>query len=143
MKFFQQSATRLEISTGRRFQPSLKNAVGTTNVLDLWIMSSLQSLIAFVREELGVGYRLYTVVGRLVSFVDDLTNWYIRLSRGRLKGLDGDETQTRQSLSVLFEVRTLSDAHNQPPYTPLSASLMIVQSFPMGLHGNRSCLVAP
>jgi hypothetical protein len=31
------------------------------------------------------GYRLYTVVPRLVSFVDDLTNVYVRYNRKRLK----------------------------------------------------------
>lgn len=30
-------------------------------------------------------YRLYTVVPRLVKFVDVLTNWYVRMNRRRLK----------------------------------------------------------
>ena len=30
-------------------------------------------------------YRLYTVVPRLVKFVDNLTNWYVRMNRKRLK----------------------------------------------------------
>ena len=30
-------------------------------------------------------YRLYTVVPRLVKFVDILTNWYVRMNRRRLK----------------------------------------------------------
>jgi isoleucyl-tRNA synthetase len=30
-------------------------------------------------------YRLYTVVPRLLKFVDNLTNWYLRFNRKRLK----------------------------------------------------------
>ena len=30
-------------------------------------------------------YRLYTVVPRLVRFIDQLTNWYVRFNRKRIK----------------------------------------------------------
>ena len=30
-------------------------------------------------------YRLYTVMPKLVKFVDQLTNWYVRMNRKRLK----------------------------------------------------------
>lgn len=30
-------------------------------------------------------YRLYTVLPRLLKFIDNLTNWYIRFNRKRLK----------------------------------------------------------
>lgn len=48
-------------------------------------------------------YRLYTVVPKLLSFLENLTNWYVRLNRMRLKG----ETETHDwltALNVLFEV---------------------------------------
>jgi len=32
-----------------------------------------------------VAYRLSTVVPRLLTFIDDLTNWYVRFNRKRLK----------------------------------------------------------
>ena len=35
------------------------------------------------------GYRLYTVVPRLLQFVEGLTNIYVRYNRDRLKGRDG------------------------------------------------------
>ena len=34
---------------------------------------------------LPTAYRLYTVVPKLVKFVDMLTNWYVRTNRRRLK----------------------------------------------------------
>ena len=34
------------------------------------------------------GYRLYNVVPALFAFIEDLTNWYIRLNHGRFWGAD-------------------------------------------------------
>ena len=50
--------------------------------IDRWILSVMQSLIRDVNAEMEA-YRLYNVVPRLVRFIDDLTNWYIRSSRSR------------------------------------------------------------
>lgn len=36
-------------------------------------------------------YRLYTVVPKLLRFLDDLTNVYIKLNRSRIKGDEGIE----------------------------------------------------
>lgn len=52
--------------------------------MDRWILSYTQSLLLFVHQEMAA-YRLYTVVPRLVRFVDYLTNWYVRMNRKRLK----------------------------------------------------------
>lgn len=54
--------------------------------MDRWILSYTQSLLLFVHQEMAA-YRLYTVVPRLVRFVDYLTNWYVRMNRKRLKVL--------------------------------------------------------
>ena len=35
--------------------------------------------------EAPTAYRLYTVVPRLLKFVDSLTNWYVRFNRKRFK----------------------------------------------------------
>ncbi len=56
--------------------------VSARPALDRWILSVLQSLVRDVNQEME-GYRLYTVVPRLVRFIDDLTNWYIRRARPR------------------------------------------------------------
>jgi isoleucyl-tRNA synthetase len=50
--------------------------------IDRWVLSVLQSLIRDVNVEME-GYRLYNVVPRLVTFIDQLTNTYIRLNRAR------------------------------------------------------------
>jgi len=52
---------------------------------------------------LTTAYRLYTVVPRLVKFVDELTNWYVRMNRRRLKGETGME-DCHSALTTLFSV---------------------------------------
>ena len=69
---------------------------------DRWIISVLQSLISDVHEEME-GYRLYRVVPRLVSFIDDLTNWHIRINRPRFWKSDNKQDQN-SAYATLYEV---------------------------------------
>ena len=55
------------------------------NVLDQWLLSRLQTLKSNISEEMEA-YRLYNVVPQLFAFIEDLTNWYIRLNRSRFWG---------------------------------------------------------
>lgn len=57
------------------------------NVLDQWLLSRLQTLKSNISEEMEA-YRLYNVVPQLFAFIEDLTNWYIRLNRSRFWGED-------------------------------------------------------
>jgi len=52
------------------------------NVLDRWIRSSLESLAGKVRASMD-DYDLQRAVRPFVTFIEDLTNWYIRRSRRR------------------------------------------------------------
>ncbi|KAJ2370338.1 isoleucine--tRNA ligase [Coemansia sp. RSA 2611] len=87
----------------------------TDNIMDKWMLASVQSLIQFVREEMAA-YRLYTVVPRLLEMIDQLTNWYVRFNRKRLKGDDGVEDATH-ALNTLYEV-LLTMCRLMAPFTP-------------------------
>jgi valyl-tRNA synthetase len=63
-------------NSSSKFTPSPEVAAASTNVMDIWVQASLQGLIQFVHEEMAA-YRLYTVVPKLVDFIQDLTNWYV------------------------------------------------------------------
>jgi isoleucyl-tRNA synthetase len=82
------------------FDPKAESS--NENVMDRWILASCQSLLVFVNEEMAA-YRLYTVVPRLLSLIDNTTNWYIRFNRKRLKGELGIK-DTQHALNTLFEV---------------------------------------
>src|SRR5690606_6768448 len=75
--------------------------------VDRWILSVLQSLVADVNREME-GYRLYNVVPRLVRFIDDLTNWYVRRSRPRFwrpRFERGEDDQDKAAAyATLYEV---------------------------------------
>ena len=121
LRFFSQNAMRLSLSSDRFVAPDDARVVGSQNALDRWLCAALQGLVTFVRAEMAA-YRLYTVVPRLVKFINDLTNWYIRLNRRRLRGTDGD-AEARTSLAVLWAV--LFDlARLMAPFTPFISESM-------------------
>lgn len=85
------------------------------NLMDCWILSFTQSLLQFVKEEMAA-YRLYTVVPRLVKFIDNLTNWYVRMNRKRLKG-EGGVQDCYHALHTLYHV-LYSMVRVMAPFTP-------------------------
>lgn len=70
--------------------------------LDRWILSVLQSLVRQVNQEME-GYYLYKVVPPMLSFIDDLTNWYIRRSRRRFWRSEADQDKA-SAFATLYEV---------------------------------------
>lgn len=74
------------------------------NILDQWILSRLQTLTRRVNDEMQQ-YRLYQVVPALFDFIEQLTNWYIRLNRARFwqDGMSGDKARAFQTLFHCLE----------------------------------------
>ncbi|BGP00043.1 Isoleucine--tRNA ligase, cytoplasmic [Rhodotorula toruloides] len=109
-RFFLGQAALLKKEQGVEFKYD-PTSLGSSNVMDRWILARCQTLIKLVRTEMEA-YRLYTVVNQMLGLIDELTNWYIRFNRRRLKGENGLE-DTTHALNTLFEtlftlVRTLS-----------------------------------
>jgi isoleucyl-tRNA synthetase len=88
---------------------------GDTNVLDRWIVSSMETLIADVTAAMDA-YDLQKAVRPFVKFVEDLTNWYIRRSRRRFwkSTNDGDKLCAYRTLRyVLVQLCKVA-----APFTP-------------------------
>ncbi len=64
----------------KSFDP--KSLSSLDNDLDKWVVSRLQTLIKSVDDHMAV-YHLADVVPAVITFIDELTNWYIRLNRRR------------------------------------------------------------
>jgi len=64
------------------FEPSEDGAGSEEPVLDRWIRSRLQSTTKTVVDAMD-GYDVVTSTAALERLVDDLSNWYVRLSRRR------------------------------------------------------------
>jgi isoleucyl-tRNA synthetase len=116
-RFLIQNIRLLSASSGKPLALADKSLVAKhKNQMDLWLESSLGSLITFVREEMSAN-RLYTVVPKLLSFIDSLTNWYVRLNRPRLKGTSCSEDGQRAALSTLADV-LISLSRLMAPFAP-------------------------
>ena len=88
------------------------------NVLDRWIVSSLETLVNDVTEAMD-NYDLQRSVRPFVAFVEDLTNWYIRRSRRRFwkSQNDGDKLNAYRTLRyVLVQLCKVA-----APFTPFIA----------------------
>eukprot|EP00976_Prorocentrum_cordatum_P103682 1193564-Prorocentrum_minimum.AAC.3 len=91
------------------------------NVLDRWILAATQTLTRQVEKEMEA-YKLYNVVPRLLTFIEQLTNIYVRFNRKRLKGAKGPEDTVR-ALGTLYSVlMTLCKA--MAPCTPFFTETM-------------------
>ena len=88
------------------------------NVLDKWIVSSMETLINDVTAAMDE-YDLQRSVRPCVKFVEDLTNWYIRRSRRRFwkSTNDGDKLNAYRTLRyVLVQLSKVA-----APFTPFIA----------------------
>ncbi|KAM4651186.1 isoleucine--tRNA ligase, cytoplasmic [Discoglossus pictus] len=120
-RFLLQNIFRLNKEEGVQFMFNENTAKQSSNLMDKWILSFTQSLIQFFKAEMSA-YRLYTVVPRLVKFVDMLTNWYVRMNRRRLKGESGTEDCV-MALETLFSV-LFSMCRLMAPFTPFITEMM-------------------
>lgn len=92
--------------------------VQSENILDKWLISKLQTLTKNVTEQMEA-YRLYNVVPQLFNYIEDLTNWYIRLNRRRFwgEGLSSDKKAAYTALyTALKEVSKI-----MAPFAPFLA----------------------
>ncbi|KAM3878504.1 isoleucine--tRNA ligase, cytoplasmic [Diretmus argenteus] len=120
-RFLVQNVQRLHKEENIQFLYNESTGKLSDNIMDRWIQSFTQSLIQFFKVEMEA-YRLYTVVPRLVKFVDMLTNWYVRTNRRRLKGESGTE-DCLWALETLFSV-LFSMCRLMAPFTPFITEMM-------------------
>lgn len=85
------------------------------NITDRWVLSNLQTLKKNISKEMEE-YKLYNVVPALFTFIEDLTNWYIRLNRSRFwgEGLNDDKCSAYSTLYTC--IKELSTA--MAPFSP-------------------------
>jgi isoleucyl-tRNA synthetase len=74
----------------------------TTNIMDLWIISTTHNLVININKYMD-DYKVDKVIMLLIEYIEDLTNWYIKLNRDRIRGLSTIE-ERNTALSVLYKV---------------------------------------
>ena len=102
------------------FDPTRGPATATPSALDRWALAELADTVAEVTERLEA-YDPATAGRRLATFVEDLSNWYVRLARRRFWRGAGDDAEA--AFHTLWScLRTL--ALLLAPYTPFVAEAL-------------------
>jgi isoleucyl-tRNA synthetase len=86
---------------------------GPNNILDKWILARLDELTELATKNLN-NYKLLEPVRGIRDFVGDLSTWYLRRSRDRIK--DGDKEAKR---TLYFVLKT--SAKLMAPFAPFAA----------------------
>ena len=102
----------------------------STDVLDVWILSRLRQVVSEMTRGMQA-YDMTEATRPLDLFVDDLSTWYLRRSRDRIK--DGDVNAKQTLYFVLKNIAKL-----MAPFTPfMSEDIWIklrLESDPMSVH---------
>lgn len=99
----------------------------SSHPLDQWIRSEIQDLTNHMTEQLDA-YDLSGSCGQIRETIDSLTNWYIRLSRRRFAGKEGEQQQ-RAALHTLGDV-LLSLCQLLAPICPFITDAMYINLIP-------------
>ncbi|RHW69477.1 isoleucyl-tRNA synthetase [Trypanosoma brucei equiperdum] len=102
--------------------------VVSSNEMDRWILASTQTLQQYVKREMEK-YHLYNVVPGVLRFVVDLSNWYVRMNRRRMKDTVDLEDRSKAlstMLNVLFAVSRII-----APIAPFVAEMLYLRIKPL------------
>ena len=88
------------------------------SLMDRWILSRLNTLIRGVEDDLE-NYRIPESARKLTDFVDELSNWYVRLGRDRFWGKGMAEDKEAAFMTLYTVLSTLSKVI--APYVPFMA----------------------
>lgn len=111
------------------------DAKKSPNILDQWVLSRLNGLIANTHKEMDA-YRLYNVVPHLLQFIEDLTNTYIRFNRSHF-WQEGMPEEKRYAYETLHEV-LVTLAKLMAPFAPFMAEVTYKNLAQVLPHGKDS-----
>ena len=77
------------------------------NIMDRWILSKANSLVKSVTEHLD-NYRIFEPARELIDFVDELSNWYVRLDRERFWGSENTKDKMDAFMTLFTVLETLT-----------------------------------
>jgi len=102
-----------------KFDPTREQVpLAQRHVLDRWLMSRLNNLVAGVNTGLDA-YDAVEPARRIQRFVDDLSNWYIRRSRRRFWKSQSDVDKLAAYQTLYEALRTVAEL--MAPFAPFTA----------------------
>ena len=115
-----------------QFNPTKYEDFVSGNVMDKWIMSKLNSLVKSVDENLA-NYRITQAALSIGSFVDELSNWYVRRNRARYWSEELTDDKVGAYVTLYRVLKTLSLI--AAPFVPFITE-EIYQNLVVGLDKN-------
>ncbi|NQU31510.1 MAG: isoleucine--tRNA ligase, partial [Anaerolineae bacterium] len=114
-------------------KPKLKKPAKLDNLLDRWLLSSLNTLVRDVTEAYE-NYDVPAATRPIQAFVDSLSTWYLRLSRRRFWRSEADADKEAAYYTLYTAVSTLSKL--LAPTMPFIAD-EIYQNLVLGANPNK------
>ncbi len=106
-----------ELSRAKTYRPIAQRAE-----LDRWILGELHNTVALVTEHMDA-YDNFAACGEITSFVDALSNWYVRRSRDRFWSEDKSSPEKIDAYWTLYEC-LLTMSRLIAPFVPFLAEEM-------------------
>lgn len=75
------------------------------NILDRWIINKTRLLLQSITKDMDQ-YKISSIAHKICLYTEQLTNWYLRMARERLKGNSDSSSDWRNSLQTLLFVMT-------------------------------------
>ncbi len=97
------------------------------SLMDKWVLSKLNSLVKSVNEGLEE-YKIFETARQIESFVDELSNWYVRRGRERYWGSEMTDDKAAAYTTLWTVLVTLSRL--LAPYTPFMAESIYQNLYP-------------
>ncbi|MCA9214529.1 MAG: isoleucine--tRNA ligase [Planctomycetales bacterium] len=103
-----------QLAKGETYRPAAERSE-----IDRWVLSELNRTVGAVIERMDA-YDNYAACGHINSFVDSLSNWYVRLSRDRYWSSDKQDLDKLDAYWTLYEC-LITTAQMIAPFVPFLA----------------------
>lgn len=98
-----------------------RRALASSNSLDQWIFARTAQLVQEVTRHAD-GYRIDSAAREFTTYIDDLSNWYVRRSRTRLQHPENDQ-EKQEVFGTLYTV-LIQVSKTLAPFMPFVAEEM-------------------
>lgn len=109
-----------ELYRRAEYEKNEEKVMEATHPLDVWILARLHFLETSVRESVE-NYELDKSTRPILDFIDDLSTWFLRRSRDRFKGDDGEDKES-VGRTLYYVLKMLSKI--MAPFTPFYAEYL-------------------
>jgi len=107
----------------------LENPEIVTNPIDCWILQYTNKFIEDIHKDMDK-YELYHMVDRIISLIDKLSRWYLKLNKNRFN--DGDQTALSVFFYCMYHIIV-----TMAPFTPFLSEIIYQKLLPF-LEGEKS-----